>query len=125
MANKPIKPIKPAMNGRGKNGQFSNGNQLAIGHLGKQKTEKARLLKLCFLDTITVEDMKDIAKKIVEMAKAGDVTAAKEVFDRCFGKALQTHEIDVEVRTYTQEECDNIRKMLAVRFVDAKPKKAS
>jgi hypothetical protein len=116
-------PINSDEHGRDNKGRFAKGNQLSIGNKGNQTT-KAKLLKQCFLDTVTIDDMKAIATKIVNMAKRGDVSAAKEVFDRCFGKAIQAHEVDMEVRTYTHEECDSIRKMLAVRFFDAN-KKAS
>ena len=125
MAKNEEKPTVTASAGKDVLGKFAKGNTYSQGNLRKGITSKVKLLKAAFVEEITVDEIKAIARKLVTMAKAGDVTAAKEVFDRCFGKALQTHEIDVDVRTYTQEECDNIRKMLAVRFVDAKPKKAS
>ena len=63
--------------------------------------------------------MQDIIKVLIKKSKQGDIPAIKELFDRALGRPLQTHEVDVEVRTYTQEQCDSIRKLLAGRCVNA------
>jgi ferritin-like protein len=71
------------------------------------------------LEAISVEDMQAIVKQLITKAKNGDIPAIKELFDRALGKPHQTHEVDVEVKTYSQEQCDSIRKMLASRCVNA------
>lgn len=80
---------------------------------------RGKLLKAAMMEAVTVKDMALIVKKLIKQAKAGDVSAIKELFDRCLGKPLQTHEVDIEVRTYSPEQCDSIRLMLAERCVNA------
>jgi hypothetical protein len=41
------------------------------------------------LDAVTEEDMHAILGKLVELAKAGHVQAAKEVLDRCLGRTIE------------------------------------
>jgi len=73
-------------------GKFTKGNQAARGHSTKQQT-KAIDFKVVFQNAITNRDMVAIAKKMVKLAKKGDIKAAKEVLDRCMGKPPQTHEV--------------------------------
>ena len=103
--------------GRGKNGQFAEGNRLSVGNKSNTN-EKARELKKALFEAVSIEDMKDIAANLVEKAKGGDTPSIKELFDRLLGRPLQTHEIDVEVKTYTMEQRDAIRAMLAGRCVN-------
>lgn len=103
---------------RAKNGHFAKGNKLSVGNKGNTN-DKAKALKSILLETVTDADMEAIAKKLVEMAKGGEISAIKELFDRCLGRPLQTHEVDIEVKTYTPEQCDSIREFLAGRCVNA------
>lgn len=51
------------------------------------------------MKAVAHRDMEAIVKQHIEKAKAGDVYAAREVFDRCFGKAKQSVDMEVEVDT--------------------------
>lgn len=75
--------------GRNNKGQFVNGHD--IGHEpGKHpNTKKSQKLRQALLDAVTEKDMQDIVKKVVELAKGGNIQAIKEVFDRCLGKPEQ------------------------------------
>ena len=117
---KKAKPISNGSNGRNGNGTFSKGNQLSKGHKSSSNVH-AMALKKVLLETVTEKDMRAIVNKLVKLAMAGDIAAIKELFDRCLGRPLQTHEVDVEVKTYTPEQCDSIRKLLAGRCVNAEP----
>jgi ribosomal protein L17 len=46
------------------------------------------------LRSVTAEDMKAISDKLVDLAKDGNVTAAREVMDRCLGKSCEVDLID-------------------------------
>jgi hypothetical protein len=41
------------------------------------------------LDAVSEEDMRALLGKLVELAKAGNLQAAKEVLDRCLGRTLE------------------------------------
>lgn len=111
--------VNPLANGKNQLGQFIKGNQLSRGSHHMKAQSKGKLLKAAMMEAVTAKDMIVIVKKLVKQAKQGDVPAIKELFDRCLGKPLQTHEVDVEVKTYTLEQCDSIRKLLAGRCVNA------
>ena len=76
------------------NGDFAKGNTAAKGHSTKAQ-KKGHDFKAMFQQAITHADMTAIAKKLVELAKKGDVKAAKEVLDRCMGKAPQPHAVNI------------------------------
>ncbi len=62
---------------------------------------KATALRAALLDAVSPEDIKAIAEKLVEDAKAGSVAAARELLDRCLGKAEAT---DLALRIAELEE---------------------
>ena len=78
--------------GREKNGYFAKGNKIAVGNKGNVN-EKARDLKKALVKAVSEKDITAIGKKLIQKAKAGDVAATKELFDRLWGKALQ--EVDL------------------------------
>lgn len=110
---------EPIENGRNGKGQFGEGNQCATGTHNVKATQISRELKKALLEAVSPEDITEIVQKLVEQAKGGEIAAIREVFDRCLGRALQTHEIDVEIKTYTPDQCDSIRKLLGGRFINA------
>ena len=91
--------------GRNPNGQFAKGNKLF--KVNKSHwNEKAQQLKKAMTDAITEKDIRDIAKGLVKKAKGGDSQAAREIFDRIWGKASQQMQVEsvVESRTISDEE---------------------
>jgi hypothetical protein len=66
---------------------FKKGHKLSKGNSLGGKIEK---LRAAIVDAVTPADFKSIAKTLVAMAKAGDVAAAKELYDRVLGKSAQT-----------------------------------
>ena len=85
--------IHGSTDGRNTEGKFIKGNQCSVGN-ASSGDRRAKELKKALYDAITAEDIKEIIDKLKEKAKAGDTTAAKEIFDRLWGRAKQ--EIDVE-----------------------------
>ena len=89
------KKRKPSSNGRhGRNnkGQFAKGHKLSVGNKG-HVNEKARELKKALIEAVGEKDIKAISKKLIEKAKAGDIPATRELFDRLWGRAIQ--EVDL------------------------------
>ena len=92
---------KPSTNGanagRDNKGRFGKGNNIGKGNKGNTN-EKAKALKAILLETITENDIRYIAKKLAKKAKAGDVQATKELFDRLWGRAIQEVDLGEETR---------------------------
>jgi hypothetical protein len=63
------------------------------------KTSQAKMAKLkaeireAFYDAVSPEDLAEIAKKLVQQAKAGDIVAAKVVLERVLGRVSQAIEL--------------------------------
>jgi len=70
-------------NGRDSSGKFSAGNQFARGQSRRKHAEK---LRRAFAEAVTEDDVADIARGLVSLAKDGDTQAAKLVLERCCGK---------------------------------------
>lgn len=97
-------------------GKFQKGNT-AGSKSHRPSAKKKRAHSEAFKAAVTITDIKDIAKKLVKEAKAGNAKAAKEVLDRCLGKPPQEVnlggagggplEINVTVtKTYSKEGQD-------------------
>ena len=74
------------VNGRDPTGRFLPGNP---GGPGNPYARRVAALRGAMLEAVTEEDMGAILAKLVELAKAGNVPAAKEVLDRCLGRTLE------------------------------------
>lgn len=89
---------EPSANGdngkpdRGKNGRFIRGNP---GGPGNPSAARVGRLRSAMLGAVTTADMASIVKALVSKAKAGDVLAARLLFDRLLGPAVA---IDFEGR---------------------------
>lgn len=105
--------------GRNEKGRFVKGNDCSVGNLSNTNQASIKL-KRAFVAAVTIEDIQAIAVILVTKAMAGDIMAIKELFDRCLGKPLQQQQIDVEIKTYTEQEYDSIRAMLARRCVSSR-----
>lgn len=71
-------------NGRLPDGRFAKGNP---GGPGNPHAAQTARIRAAMLAAITPEDVQAIVRALIERARAGDVHAAREVFDRCVGKA--------------------------------------
>lgn len=90
------KKAKPFENGRDPKGKFTQGNQLSAGKHKLTIISQTRALKQALVDAVNEKDIGKIAKKLVTQAMQGDVPAAKELFDRLWGKSMQIHEVEVD-----------------------------
>ena len=77
-------PSPSASNGRGPNGKFLPGNRAGKGNPHAQKVQQ---LRGALLAAVKVSDIRDVIRRLVEAAKAGDVAASKLILDRCLGPA--------------------------------------
>ena len=77
-------PTTNGENGRGANGRFANGNS---GGPGNPYARRVAALRSALLEAIEPADVTEIVHRLIEMAKAGDLVAAKEVLARACGKA--------------------------------------
>lgn len=74
--------------GRDKSGRFASGNRAGKGNPLARKVQQ---LRTAMVDAVSDADVKEIIAALVTAAKAGDVTAAREILDRTVGKPAQTH----------------------------------
>ena len=79
-------PSPNGANGRGSTGRFTLGNP---GGPGNPYAKRVAALRAAMLDAVSEEDMAAVLGKLIELAKAGNVPAAKEVLDRCLGRTLE------------------------------------
>ena len=91
-------PITNGRNGRGTNGQFLPGNP---GGPGSPHVKKVAALRAAMFKAVHVADLRAVIRKLVELAKAGDVQAAKVVLERLLGPAVP---IDYEERLAELEQ---------------------
>ncbi len=75
-------------------GRFGPGNKASKGNVN---ASKVRRLRMAMLEAIDEGDIDGIIRRLVKMAIAGDVAAAREVLDRVFGKAREAIELTADV----------------------------
>ena len=90
-------PSKTGNNGRGEGGRFASGNKFAKGNPFARQIAQ---LRSALVSAVTPEDMAAIVAKLIDLAKSGNVPAAKEVLDRVLGKP---HEADLIERIESLE----------------------
>ena len=87
----------PSPNGRNgserdpSTGRFVKGN---AGGPGNPHAGRVGQLRTAMLDTVTAEDVRAITRKLVELARGGDVRAMKEIFDRSLGRPIEMDIVD-------------------------------
>ena len=91
-------PSPSGANGRNERGQFVAGNRAAKGN---PFAKRVGALRTALLSTITEDDMRAIVAKLIEQARAGDIAAARTLFDRTLGRPL---EADLLARIEALEE---------------------
>ena len=77
-------------NGRLLDGRFAAGNKISKGNLGNMRMKK---LRRSLLDATSAEDVKAVGSKLLELAKGGDVAAAKVWLDHVIGRPKEAVEI--------------------------------
>lgn len=81
-------PSPPSVNGRDPTGRFAPGNRCAPG--GYPAGRKVAELRAALLESVSDDDMREIAARLVTMAKGGDIRAIAEVFQRTLGKPVES-----------------------------------
>ena len=79
----------PSKDGRDSRGQFSKGNKASRGNPHARRVGE---LRSALLGAVSPEDLMAIVAKLVDLAKQGDIPAAKEILTRTLGKP---HEHDL------------------------------
>ena len=87
------------------NGRFTAGNVAGAGNPHARRVGRLRSL---LLEAVGEDDLKAIVAAMVERAKGGDLAAAREVLDRCVGKAGKVEQadpdrLDLDERALDQE----------------------
>ncbi|MFG0313127.1 MAG: hypothetical protein ACF8LL_02920 [Phycisphaerales bacterium] len=94
----PDEPSTNGANGRDTRGRFAKGN---AGGPGNPLAGRVARLRSALIAAVTDEDMEAVARKLVSMAKEGDVAAIRELLSRTLGKP---HEADLLERIESLEE---------------------
>lgn len=90
-----------ASGGRGPGGRFAPGNP---GGPGNPHAAHVGRLRSALLSAVTPEDLNVIARKLVELARAGEMPAIRELLDRTLGRPT---EADVLERLEALEQIAN------------------
>lgn len=78
-----MEPSANGQNDRASSGQFAAGNP---GGPGNPHAAKVGKLRSALLAVVTADDVQAIVEKLVELAKSGNLAAAKLLIDRAVGK---------------------------------------
>ena len=81
-----VKPSTNGSNGRDEHGRFLPGHP---GGPGNPHAKQVGKLRSAMLAAVSDKEMKAVVKKLVELAKGGNVPAAREVLDRCLGRPVE------------------------------------
>jgi uncharacterized protein (DUF1800 family) len=76
-------PSPNGSSGRQSGGQFGPGNRFGRGN---PHARRIHAMQAIIRDETSDDDLRAVWRRLLEMAKAGDLTAAKLVFDRVLGK---------------------------------------
>lgn len=90
---------------RGKGGRFLPGNPGGPGNPFIKRVAKLRAL---LLDAVGEADLREIVQKLVESAKAGDMVAVRELFNRLFGRPGEAVEPDRVIELVARIRADEI-----------------
>src|SRR3954452_8465586 len=82
--------VKPGSDGRAEGGRFAPGNRLAAGNPNNRRMHH---LRSRLLAAATDEDVEAVGRKLAELARSGDVQAAKVWLEFVCGKAPAAVEV--------------------------------
>lgn len=100
---------------KGDNGRDPTTGRFVPGYKGGPGNPHARRVadfRRVLVDAVTDEDLHNLARTLVQKGKAGDVMAAREVFDRLMGKAKVTMAVETEPRFDPEDAKLRLRAML-------------
>jgi hypothetical protein len=80
-------PTAKGNNGRDDRGRFLPGNP---GGPGNPLAARVSKLRSALLNAVTEDDVKEIVRKLVSLAKSGDTVAARILFDRVLGRPIES-----------------------------------
>jgi hypothetical protein len=86
-----LAPVREAVPGHTSSGRFAPGNKLGKGNPFARRLGK---LRSAFLDAITDADVAAVARKLQELAMAGDVAAATLYLSYALGKPVKVVDVD-------------------------------
>lgn len=106
----------PSTNGRTGNGRFAKGN---AGGPGNPYARRVARLRSLILESVSDDDMQAIVGVLVQQAKAGDLSAIRELFLRLVGKPAESPEPDradldgmeLDWQRHKAEEREDTRKL--------------
>ncbi len=81
----PTEPDRVLVN-RDEQGRFIHGNQVARGN---PYAKRVAQLRSAMMDAVTAGDVRAVIARMIELAKGGDVAAAKLVLEHACGRPLQ------------------------------------
>lgn len=84
--------------GRDVRGRFAKGNP---GGPGNPHAKKVAQLRSALLRAVSMSDLRAVVKKLVDLALAGDVPAARLIMDRLLGPSVP---LDIETRLAELEQ---------------------
>ena len=87
----PESPSTHGRDGRDRQGRFARGNREGRGNPLAGRAAKLRAIAL---EAVTFEDMRTVIKKLVALAKEGDVAAARELLNRVLGPPVELDLLD-------------------------------
>ena len=97
--------------GRDSRGRFRSGNRAAAGR-GNPHADRVNAWRTALAATVTEDDLRTVIAKLVELAKAGERWAVREMLDRCLGRPAQevtSRAADLEGEVVLKLEFDNPR----------------
>jgi hypothetical protein len=107
--------MPPSTNGSRKvNGQFSEGNKYGRGNPHAQKVAQ---LRTALIESITPEDIKEIAATLLTQAKAGDINSCKFLLPYLVGTApqpcnpdeIELQEMQLHAKLKQEESLEKLR----------------
>jgi hypothetical protein len=87
-----------APNGRGQDGRFAKGNS---GGPGNPHARRVARLRSALLNAVKPDDVREVVVTLLASAKAGEVAAIRELFQRLLGPPV---ELDMIERLETLEQ---------------------
>ena len=96
-------PLPTVVDGRGPRGRFAPGNGFAKGNPHAARVARLRSAALA---AVKPSELRAVIRKLLELALAGDVAAAREVLQRTLGPPL---EVDILARIEELEAVVNSR----------------